>query len=126
RAPERGRRGPRSDLARGAGRSARPLARERAAPRALRAGGAGVKRETRLVRHDVAPEDPWRPLSTPIYQTACFAQPSATEFGAYDYTRSGNPTRAVLERELAELEGAACASAFASGMAALTAVTRLV
>jgi len=84
-----------------------------------------VKRETRLVRHDAAPEDPWRPLSTPIYQTACFAQPSATEFGAYDYTRSGNPTRAVLERELAGLEGAAHAWAFASGMAALAVVTRL-
>jgi cystathionine beta-lyase len=85
-----------------------------------------MKPATRLVRYDAAPEDPWRPLSTPIYQTACFAQPSASELGPYDYTRSGNPTRAVLERELAGLEGAERAAVFASGMAALVAVTRLV
>jgi cysteine-S-conjugate beta-lyase len=62
----------------------------------------------------------------PIYQTATFQQPTATEFGEYDYTRSGNPTRAVLEQQLADLEDATYACAFASGMAAITAVTRLV
>jgi len=80
---------------------------------------------TRLVRFEAAPGDPWRPLSSPIYQTAAFEQASATEFGAYDYTRSGNPTRSVLERELAALEDGAHAVAFSSGMAALSAVTRL-
>jgi len=60
----------------------------------------------------------------PIYQTATFEQPSATEFGEYDYTRSGNPTRAVLEQQLANLEDAQYACAFASGMAAITAVIR--
>ena len=62
----------------------------------------------------------------PIYQTATFEQPAATEFGEFDYTRSGNPTRALLEQQLANLEDAAYACAFASGMAALTALTRLV
>ena len=62
----------------------------------------------------------------PIYQTATFAQPTATEFGEFDYTRSGNPTRALLEEQLADLEGANYACAFASGMAALTALTRIV
>jgi cysteine-S-conjugate beta-lyase len=62
----------------------------------------------------------------PIYQTATFEQPSATEFGEYDYTRSGNPTRALLEEQLADLEDARYACAFASGMAALTALTRIV
>lgn len=33
----------------------------------------------------------------PLWQTATFAQPSATTFGEYDYTRSGNPTRTMLE-----------------------------
>ncbi|RKP12251.1 hypothetical protein BJ684DRAFT_21196 [Piptocephalis cylindrospora] len=37
--------------------------------------------------------DPYRASSLPIYQTATFKQVSATEGGAYDYTRSGNPTR---------------------------------
>jgi cystathionine beta-lyase len=59
----------------------------------------------------------------PIYQTATFEQPNATEFGDYDYTRSGNPTRALLEEQLARLENGTYASAFASGMAALAALT---
>ena len=62
----------------------------------------------------------------PIYQTATFVQPTATEFGDFDYTRSGNPTRSLLEEQLASLEDATYASAFASGMAALTALTRIV
>ena len=62
----------------------------------------------------------------PIYQTATFEQPTATEFGEFDYTRSGNPTRALLEEQLADLEDAAHACAFASGMAALTSLTRIV
>lgn len=62
----------------------------------------------------------------PIYQTATFEQPTATEFGEYDYTRSGNPTRTLLEAQLADLEDAEHACAFGSGMAALTALTRIV
>ena len=62
----------------------------------------------------------------PIYQTATFEQPTATEFGEYDYTRSGNPTRTLLEEQLADLESARYACAYASGMAALTALTRIV
>lgn len=84
-----------------------------------------MRRETELVHFEAAPGDPLRPTSTPIYQTSTFRQPSATEFGAYDYTRSGNPTRAVLEAQLARLERGASALAFASGMAAVTAVTSL-
>jgi cystathionine beta-lyase len=61
----------------------------------------------------------------PIYQTATFEQTTATEFGEYDYTRSGNPTRSILEQQLAALEKAEYASVFASGMAALTSLTRL-
>src|SRR5207244_7580360 len=61
----------------------------------------------------------------PIYQTATFRQPTATEFGDYDYSRSGNPTRTQLENKLAALEYGTYAAAFASGMAALTAISRL-
>jgi cystathionine beta-lyase len=80
-----------------------------------------VRPDTRLVRFDAAPEDPHRPASTPIYQTATFAQPGPDAHGRYDYTRSGNPTRDVLEGHLARLDGAERAFAFASGMAAITA-----
>jgi cystathionine beta-lyase len=83
---------------------------------------------TRLVSFEQCPGDPHRPVATPIYQTATFEQESALEFGKYDYSRSGNPTRSVVESLIAELEGGAGARsfAFASGLAALTAVTRLV
>ncbi|CAI5983930.1 unnamed protein product [Closterium sp. NIES-65] len=53
-------------------------------------------------------------------------QVSATENIAYDYTRSGNPTRDALEKLLADVEGAHHAFAFSTRMAALAAATRLV
>lgn len=84
-----------------------------------------MKFNTRLVRYDQCPNDPFRPVATPIYQTATFEQESATEFGEYDYSRSGNPTRSVLERQLVDLENANRAFAFSSGMAAISAITRL-
>ena len=70
--------------------------------------------------------DAYGAIVPPIYQTATFEQLNATEFGEYDYTRSGNPTRTLLEQQLADLEDAGYASCFASGMAALTALTRIV
>lgn len=80
---------------------------------------------TQLVHFDPAPGDPLRPTSTPIYQTATFCQPDADGQGPYDYTRSGNPTRSVLQRQLARLEGGCAAFVFASGMAALSTLTSL-
>jgi len=83
-----------------------------------------MKSATRCVHLD-ADADPHGAVVPPIYQTATFRQQSATEFGEYDYTRTANPTRTLLERQVAALEGGIYASAFASGMAALTALTRL-
>ncbi len=80
---------------------------------------------TELVRFDACPGDPHRPTSTPIYQTATFERPDASCEGGYDYTRSGNPTRTVLEGQLARLEGAAHALAYASGMAAFSGLVRI-
>ena len=71
-------------------------------------------------------DDRFGAVSTPIYQTATFCQPTATEWGEYDYSRTANPTRTQLEKKLAQLEHAKYGAAFASGMAAITAVTRLV
>ncbi|XP_022966311.1 cystathionine beta-lyase, chloroplastic isoform X2 [Cucurbita maxima] len=70
--------------------------------------------------------DPYDAVSIPLYQTATFKQPSATENGPYDYTRSGNPTRDALESLLAKLEKADRAFCFTSGMAALASVAQLV
>lgn len=60
-------------------------------------------------------------VNIPIYMTSTFHQDQIDEFGEYDYTRSGNPTRAALEKLIAELEGGHRGFAFATGMAAISA-----
>lgn len=61
-------------------------------------------------------------LSIPIYQTSTFHQEDINNFGKYDYSRSGNPTREALEDIIAQLEGGERGFAFASGMAATSSV----
>ena len=85
-----------------------------------------MKFATRLLTFDPAPGDRYTPANTPIYQTATFRQEDATEFGEYDYCRSGNPTRAVVEKHIAALESGTRGFCFATGLAAIAAVTRLV
>ena len=55
---------------------------------------------------------------TPVYQTSTFAFQGVNKPGPFDYSRSGNPTRKVLEECLAALEGGTAGFAFATGMAA--------
>jgi cystathionine beta-lyase len=57
-------------------------------------------------------------VETPIYQTSTFTFRGANRPGPFDYSRSGNPTRNVLEQCLAELENGSAGFAFANGMAA--------
>ncbi|MEL3973494.1 cystathionine beta-lyase [Rossellomorea oryzaecorticis] len=59
-------------------------------------------------------------VSTPLYHATTFHQSDFDEFGSYDYSRSGNPTREVLEDTIAELEGGVKGFAFSSGMAAIS------
>ena len=84
-----------------------------------------MKFATRLLTFDPAPGDRFTPANTPIYQTATFRQDDATAFGDYDYSRSGNPTRAVVEKQIAALESGTRGFCFSTGLAAITAVTRL-
>jgi cystathionine gamma-lyase len=62
---------------------------------------------------------------TPIFATATFVQSSPGVNTGWEYSRSGNPTRAAFEAALAELEGGAAGFAFASGLAAEAAVLEL-
>ena len=64
-------------------------------------------------------------ISTPIYQTATFVQEKPGVHKGYDYGRTNNPTRAVLENLVAKLENGIGASAFATGLAAIDAVVKL-
>ncbi|KAJ9443976.1 Cystathionine beta-lyase [Diplonema papillatum] len=86
---------------------------------------AALHPATQVVIFDGCPNDPYHPSSMPIYQTATFVQPSIEQFGPYDYTRSGNPTRTALEVLIAKLERAHSAFAFSTGMGALTTITQL-
>ncbi len=61
----------------------------------------------------------------PIYLAATYVQPGAGDWGAFDYSRSGNPTRKAFETTLAALECGCGALAFSSGMAAVHCVTML-
>ncbi len=61
----------------------------------------------------------------PLHLTSTFVQPGAGEWGEFDYSRSGNPTRQALETTLTSLEGGCGALAFASGMAATHCVTAM-
>lgn len=64
-------------------------------------------------------------VNVPMYLASTFHQESLDEFGEYDYARSGNPTRAALEKAIAELEGGTRGFAFATGMAAISACLML-
>jgi len=64
-------------------------------------------------------------ISVPIYQTSTFVQEAPGVNKGYDYARSNNPTRATLESIIAKLEGGATGAAFASGLAAIDAVVKL-
>lgn len=64
-------------------------------------------------------------IAVPIYQTSTFIQEAPGVNKGYDYARSNNPTRETAEKIIAKLEGGATASAFASGLAAIDAVIKL-
>lgn len=64
-------------------------------------------------------------ISFPIYQTATFAHPAVGQSTGFDYSRLQNPTRQQVEKVVASLEGGVDALAFASGMAAITALMEI-
>jgi cystathionine gamma-synthase/cystathionine beta-lyase len=80
----------------------------------------GYSQETCLVQLGVGVDERTGAISPPIHLSATYRHPGVGESTGYDYTRSINPTREVLEDGLAELEGGARGLAFSSGMAALT------
>ena len=64
-------------------------------------------------------------VNVPIYQTSTYEQSALGENTGWEYSRTGNPTRAAVEALIAELEGGTHGFAFASGMAAIAAVLNL-
>lgn len=64
-------------------------------------------------------------ISTPIYQSATFEHPALGQSTGFDYSRTANPTRSVVEQSIARLDHGVAGFAFASGLAALTSVFSL-
>ena len=84
-----------------------------------------MKFETRAI-HDGQPSDPRTgAVTVPVYQTSTYEQDGIGKPRGFEYSRSGNPTRQALEEALASLESGKHGLAFASGVAAETAVLQL-
>ncbi|HXP32944.1 MAG TPA: PLP-dependent transferase, partial [Acidimicrobiales bacterium] len=86
---------------------------------------AGLGFETRSVHGGGGPDVATGAVNTPVYLSSTFEQDRVGEHRGFEYARSGNPSRASLEANIALLEGADFGFAFASGLAAEDAVLRL-
>ena len=80
---------------------------------------------TRAIHAGQQPDPSTGAVSVPIYQTSTYVQEALGKHKGFEYARTQNPTRLALERNLAELEGGIAAHCFASGMAAIDTVLRL-
>src|SRR4030065_862355 len=85
-----------------------------------------MKFETLAIHAGQRSDKTYGALSVPIYQTSTFVfEDIGKTRGGYDYSRTANPTRKVLEDTIASLEGGKAGFAFATGMAAETTVIHL-
>jgi cystathionine gamma-lyase/cystathionine beta-lyase/cystathionine gamma-lyase/homocysteine desulfhydrase len=80
---------------------------------------------TRAIHVGQEPDPLTGAVTVPIYPTSTYVQQGIGEHKGYEYSRVSNPTRTRLEENLAALEGGLAARVFASGMAAINAVTSL-
>jgi cystathionine beta-lyase/cystathionine gamma-synthase len=85
----------------------------------------GGRFETRSIHAGQEPDEETGAVMPPIYATSTYVQDGPGEDRGYEYSRTGNPTRAALEENLAALENAEYGRAFASGMASINTVLNL-
>lgn len=81
--------------------------------------------ESALIHGGIYGDERTGAVNTPVYQTSTYKQDGLGKHRGYEYSRTGNPTREAMESLIAELEGGVSGFAFASGMAAITAVLSL-
>lgn len=84
-----------------------------------------MKFDTKVVRAGISPDPTTGSILPPIYETATYVLPEVGRDLGFDYTRSSNPTRQVLEDNLAAIENGKHAISFASGMSAVDACFKL-
>jgi len=84
-----------------------------------------MKFNTKVIHAGVQPDEQTGAVMTPIYQTSTYVQAKPGDHKGYEYARTQNPTRDVLQAQMAALENAAYGLAFGSGMAATDALAKL-
>lgn len=82
-----------------------------------------MSKSTRII-HSIPVDELSGSISVPIYQTATYVQEAPGVNKGYEYARTGNPTRAALEKIAAQLEGGTDGFAFATGLAAIDAILK--
>ncbi|MAG20931.1 MAG: cystathionine gamma-synthase [Candidatus Marinimicrobia bacterium] len=84
-----------------------------------------MKFDTKIVRAGIESDPTTGAIVPPIYQTATYVLPEVGRDLGFDYTRSANPTRQMLEEQLAAIEGGKYGVCFASGMATVDSCMKL-
>jgi cystathionine beta-lyase/cystathionine gamma-synthase len=84
-----------------------------------------MKLATKLIHAGIEPDPTTGAIMTPIYQTSTYVQEAPGKNKGYEYARSQNPTRQVLENAIAAIENAQHGLCFSSGVAATDAVIKL-
>ena len=78
-----------------------------------------MKFDTKVIHAAIKPDTDTGSIVTPIHQTATYVMEKVGQDKGYDYTRSANPTREIMEDHLAALDNGKYGIAFSSGMAAI-------
>ena len=84
-----------------------------------------MKFDTKVVRAGITPDSSTGAIVPPIYQSATYVLEKVGKDKGYDYTRASNPTREMLENNLASLDGGKYGICFSSGMAAVDSVMKI-
>ncbi len=84
-----------------------------------------MKFETKVIHAGISPDPSTGAVMTPVFQTSTFVQQSPGNHKGYEYARTGNPTRTALQNNLAALENGKHGFAFASGLAAMDAIIKM-
>ena len=84
-----------------------------------------MKFNTKVIHAGIEPDPATGAIMTPIYQTSTYVQSAPGDHKGFEYARTSNPTRSVLEKNLAALENGQDAICFGSGLAATDAILRM-
>lgn len=84
-----------------------------------------MKFATKALHAGIEPDPSTGAIMTPIFQTSTYVQKSIGEHQGFEYSRTGNPTRAALEANIAAIENGAFGACFGSGLAAIDCVIKM-